>query len=346
VISTQFDVELIDQKDLVNPLPLANLMYQIYSKDIGLPTEGVEYFLRELSQNDEGIGIQFTFIRQNHSLIGYGRLEYRTEAHNDQTYASLEVGISSPYPRSIVFEVIIASILKNLPGAIQRIKISLLDTDQLVEYLQQKTDTEPIFTNYLNVCELEATIEQVDEEIRQVGQQVSSHLDHQIEIYINEQYPKTDPDLARLMGIIWNANIGINTKMEPEKFPVSRLLGRYNWIRDHNFDLIAVIARDALNNANIGFSEIFIHQKNTLVAKQSLTGVNPIYRGLGFGYLLKLRLLKYLKNQTEVHYWTTFNAAKNPAVQRINQKLGFHPYRKYKVFEYHIEQLRSYFNSQ
>lgn len=94
-----------------------------------------------------------------------------------------------------------------------------------------------------------------------------------------------------------------------------------------------------------GFSEVFWNANRPTILGQGSTGVFPAYRNRGLGRWLKAAMLaKVLRERPAVKFIRTGNADSNAAMLKINQELGFQPYRSHCVWQVETTQAAAYLN--
>jgi RimJ/RimL family protein N-acetyltransferase len=105
-------------------------------------------------------------------------------------------------------------------------------------------------------------------------------------------------------------------------------------------------ARERSTGNLAGFTEIFWLPGKPEIAQQGDTGVLEKYRNRGLGRLLKAVMLeKVLAEKPQVKFVRTTNADLNAPMLKINQELGFHPYRSTRVWQVETEKVLAQENS-
>lgn len=88
-------------------------------------------------------------------------------------------------------------------------------------------------------------------------------------------------------------------------------------------------ARDDATGKLAGLTELNWNPTRPHVVQQQITGVSPDYRGRGLGLYLKAELLiALLAECPDAKFISTENADVNAGMRRINERLGYRPYRE------------------
>ncbi len=78
------------------------------------------------------------------------------------------------------------------------------------------------------------------------------------------------------------------------------------------------------NNRIIGLTEMIFDPKEPHRIRQNLTGIDPKYRGNGYGRLIKVKLIGLVKEKyADLKYIYTGNNITNQSILNINNKLGY-----------------------
>ncbi len=92
-----------------------------------------------------------------------------------------------------------------------------------------------------------------------------------------------------------------------------------------------------------GYTEVFWNPNQPETLRQDDTGVFPQYRRRGLGRWLKAAMLKkVLRDHPQIKHVRTGNADSNAAMLRINQQLGFKPYKSWSVWQVELKQVLAY----
>jgi mycothiol synthase len=99
----------------------------------------------------------------------------------------------------------------------------------------------------------------------------------------------------------------------------------------------------APDGALAGYSELLWNHNRPAEALQDMTAVWPARRGHGLGRWLKAAMLeKLLAARPQVAHVRTNNADSNGPMLRINQELGFRPYRAESVWQIEVARAQAY----
>ena len=95
-----------------------------------------------------------------------------------------------------------------------------------------------------------------------------------------------------------------------------------------------------------GYTEVYWEPTQPHVLNQGDTGVFPKYRTRGLGTWLKAAMIeKVLRDRPEVRLVRTGNAQSNAPMLRINEQLGFRPYRSNINWQVEIERVEAWLAS-
>lgn len=93
------------------------------------------------------------------------------------------------------------------------------------------------------------------------------------------------------------------------------------------------------NDTIAGYTEILHNPDRPAGLEQEDTAVDPRYRGRGMGKWLKAAMLRRMVQQyPEVRFVYTGNADSNAPMLHINQVMGFRPYQRITVYQFHLQE--------
>ena len=99
----------------------------------------------------------------------------------------------------------------------------------------------------------------------------------------------------------------------------------------------------APDGALAGYTEIMWNPNRPTEVEQDMTAVWPEHRGHGLGRWLKAAMLeKLLAERPQVTHVITNNADSNGPMLRINQELGFRPYRSESLWQVEVARAQAY----
>lgn len=101
--------------------------------------------------------------------------------------------------------------------------------------------------------------------------------------------------------------------------------------------------RDKKTREFAGYTDVTWNPRDPGVLQQGGTGVLPKYRNHGLGRWLKAAMLeKILAERPQVKRIRTGNANSNAPMLKINQELGFKPYRSMTYWQVELDKVRQY----
>jgi mycothiol synthase len=104
-----------------------------------------------------------------------------------------------------------------------------------------------------------------------------------------------------------------------------------------------IYVRESASGNLAGFTEVTWQPNNPEIIQQGDTAVLEEYRNRGLGRWLKSAMLvKIIHEKPMVKFVRTVNADSNAPMRRINEELGFKPYRASSVCQVEIEQINQY----
>ncbi len=107
-----------------------------------------------------------------------------------------------------------------------------------------------------------------------------------------------------------------------------------------------MLAKQKESNEYAGYTQIYFSPQKEKILGQGDTAVVPKYRGHSLGKILKARNLEVAsKAVTTAEVVQTTNAMSNEAMLKINNEMGFKPYKSMIVWELDVDVLESYLKS-
>jgi GNAT superfamily N-acetyltransferase len=128
----------------------------------------------------------------------------------------------------------------------------------------------------------------------------------------------------------------------------------FHWTPEHLRQMEASLAqrrverwtmyvRDRRSRELAGYTEVFWNPDQPETLQQGDTGVLPKFRNHGLGRWLKASMLeKVLRERPPVQRIRTGNANSNAPMLKINQELGFKPYKSWSVWQVELEHVLKY----
>lgn len=103
-----------------------------------------------------------------------------------------------------------------------------------------------------------------------------------------------------------------------------------------------IAARERSNRALVGYTEVIWHPNRPELLQQGDTAVMPAHQNRGLGRWLKAAMLeKVVRERPEVRFVRTGNAYVNEPMLKINQELGFRPYRSIYIWQIEVSQVEA-----
>ena len=101
--------------------------------------------------------------------------------------------------------------------------------------------------------------------------------------------------------------------------------------------------RETATGALAGYTEIIWDPAKPQIAQQQDTAVLPQYRGQGLGRRLKAAMLaKLAQERPQVRWVRTENADANAPMLKINEELGFRPYKADSLWQVETARVQEY----
>ncbi len=156
-------------------------------------------------------------------------------------------------------------------------------------------------------------------------------------------YPAEDLEAIVKMREVMNTAPLDDLEVEDIKWTPEQLRQIEASIAQRKLKRWTMYARHIETGELAGYTEVFWNPNQPETLRQDDTGVFPKYRRRGLGRWLKAAMLKkVLRDRPQVKRVRTGNADSNAAMLRINQQLGFKPYKSWSVWQIELKQVLAY----
>jgi GNAT superfamily N-acetyltransferase len=156
-------------------------------------------------------------------------------------------------------------------------------------------------------------------------------------------YPEEDIQAVVDMKKVMNTAPRDELDVEDREWTVEELRQGEKSMAEQNYERWTMVARHRQTAEIAGYTQVYWKANNPELLDQGDTAVFPKFRNRGMGRWLKAAMLeKALRDRPGLKQVRTDNAGSNAPMLKINQELGFKPYKVVRVWQMAVAGVEAY----
>jgi mycothiol synthase len=160
-------------------------------------------------------------------------------------------------------------------------------------------------------------------------------------------YPESEIDAVCDLMAVMNTAPRDDLEIEDQEWTPEIVRQGEDSMRQRSIQRSTLYARHRASGELAGYTEVFYDPAKSHVLQQGDTGVLPKHRGHGLGKWLKATMVERLpRDWPDVRFMRTDNANSNAPMLKINDAMGFRPYKEWTIWQVEVARVKAYLSGQ